>query len=143
MADGKAIKTRPVGATAVMGRTGFPAITSQTNGTLQVVTGLSEPGFNPLDLLYASLSACIAMSARIAAGKLGVLDRFEGVTVKVSGEKAADGPSRIGRFDIQFDIRGDFDEETRKAIAEAAESEICTVGNTIRSHPDFVTTHVE
>lgn len=143
MADGKAIKTRPVGATAVMGRTGFPAITSATNGTLQVVTGMSEAGFNPLDLLYASLSACLAMSARIAAGQLGVLDRFEGVTVSVTGQKAQDGPSRVARFDIQFDIKGDFDEATRMAIAEAAESEICTVGNTINSDPDFVTTHVE
>ena len=58
--------TRPTGATATLGRTGFPHVTSTTGGTLDIVTGPSQPGFNPLDLLYASLAACLAMSARMA-----------------------------------------------------------------------------
>ncbi len=133
-------KTRQTGATAVLGRTGFPHVTSATNGTIDIVTGASQAGFNPLDLMYASLSACLVMSARIAASRLGVLDALTEVTATVTGEKAADEPSRIARFDISFEIKGDFDQATRNAIAHAAEDEICTVSNTIRGNPQFSTT---
>ncbi|WP_307235090.1 OsmC family protein [Pararhizobium capsulatum] len=133
-------KTRATGATAVLGRTGFPHVTSATDGSLDIVTGATQPGFNPLDLLYSSLAACLVLSARIAASRFGVLDRLVEVTASVTGEKAADEPSRVARFNIHLDIRGDFDESMRHAIAEAAESEICTVSNTIRGNPEFVTT---
>ncbi|MCL6705440.1 OsmC family protein [Pseudomonas sp. R2.Fl] len=132
-------KTRPTGATAVLGRTGFPRITSATGGELAIVTGPSQPGFNPLDLLYASLSACLAMSARIVASEMGVMDRISSITAAVSGEKAAEGLSRVARFDIEFRIEGDIDEETRARIAERAENEVCTVSNTIRGNPAFST----
>ncbi|MDR6756498.1 putative OsmC-like protein [Mycoplana sp. BE70] len=134
------IKTRPTGATATLGRTGFPHVTSATGGTLDIVTGAAQPGFNPLDLLYASLSACLTMSARIAASQLGVLERLTEVSAVVTGEKAAEGLSRVQTFNIAFTIRGDIDAQTRAAIARAAEDEICTVSNTIRGNPDFATT---
>lgn len=134
------IKTRPTGATATLGRTGFPHVISATGGTLDIVTGASQPGFNPLDLLYASLSACLTMSARIAASQLGVLERLTEVSAVVTGEKAAEGLSRVQTFNIAFTIRGDIDAQTRAAIARAAEDEICTVSNTIRGNPDFATT---
>jgi len=133
------LKTRPVGASATMGRTGFPHITSATGGTIEIVTGVSQAGFNPLDLLYASLSACLAMSARIAASRLGVLDKLVEVTAEVTGEKAAVEPSRVEKFSIHFRIVGDFDDATRHAIARAAEDEICTVSNTIQGNPTFST----
>jgi uncharacterized OsmC-like protein len=133
------LKTRPLGASATLGRSGFPHITSATGGTLDIVTGASQAGFNPLDLLYASLSACLAMSARIAASRLGVLDRLVEVTADVTGEKAADEPSRVEKFIIHFRIAGDFDDATRHAIAKAAEEEICTVSNTIQGNPSFST----
>lgn len=138
MADA-GLKTRPVGASATLGRAGFPHIVSATGGTLDIVTGVSQQGFNPLDLLYASLSACLAMSARIAASRMGVLDRLVEVTADVTGEKAADEPSRVEKFSIKFRIVGDFDEATRQAIAKAAEDEICTVSNTIQGNPTFST----
>ena len=131
------IKTRPVGATATLGRMGAPSVTSATGGTLPVVTGASEPGFNPLDLLYASLSACLVLSARIATSRLGVLDRLTSVTAEVTGDKAHDGPSRVEKFHIRFDIQGDLDLATRQAIATAAEGEICTVSNTLQGAPAF------
>ncbi|OBZ97012.1 ABC transporter ATP-binding protein [Pararhizobium polonicum] len=139
MADVKT-KSRPTGATAILGRTGFPHVTSATGGEIQIVTGPSQPGFNPLDLLYASLSACLTMSARIAASQMGVLDRLSEITAEVTGEKATEGLSRIRNFNIVFTIRGDIDDDTRHAIARAAEDEICTVSNTIRGNPDLSTT---
>ncbi|MBP1857749.1 OsmC family protein [Rhizobium herbae] len=133
-------KSRPTGATAVLARTGFPHVTSATKGEIHIVTGPSQPGFNPIDLLYASLSACLTMSARIAASQMGVLDRVSEIIAEVTGEKAAEGLSRVQTFTIAFTIRGDIDDDTRRAIARAAEEEICTVSNTIRGNPDFSTT---
>ncbi|MFC3161809.1 OsmC family protein [Ciceribacter thiooxidans] len=133
-------KIRPTGAIATMGRTGFPHVVSETGGVIDVRTGAAEAGFNPLDLLYASLSACLAMSARIAASRLGMLHRLTSVTVRVTGSKAPDEPSRLARFDIEFEIAGDFDKATRDEIARLAEGEICTVSNTIKGQPEFTVT---
>ena len=140
MSTAPRIKVRPTGATAKMGRSGSPHVASATGGEIDIKTGASEAGFNPLDLLYASLSACLAISARMAASKLGVLDRLTDVIVLVTGEKAPDEPSRVARFDIDIQIVGDFDEATRNEIARLAETEICTVSNTINSQPDFAVT---
>ena len=140
MSTATRIKYRPTGATASMGRSGYPHVVSATGGEIGVKTGASEVGFNPLDLLYASLSACLAISARMAAGKLGVLDRLTDVTVRVTGEKAADEPSRVACFAIDIQIVGDFDESTRNEIARLAETEICTVSNTINAKPGFAVT---
>lgn len=131
------IKTRPTGAIAVLGRHGFPQVTSATGGEIQIVTGPSQAGFNPIDLLYASLSACLTMSARIAASQMGLLDRLTEIRADVSGEKSTEGLSRVVRFDVVLTIRGDIHEEARHAIAQAAEEEICTVSNTLRGGADF------
>ncbi len=133
------IRTRAVGAKAVLKPKELPVITSETGGKINVVTSVSEPGFNPLDLLYASLSACIVLSARIAASRLGVADKFLEVRAHVTGEKAHDEPSRVTRFNIAIEIDGDLDEPTRQQIVELAE-EICTVSNTLRGNAEFVTT---
>jgi uncharacterized OsmC-like protein len=138
MADLKA-RPRPTGAKAVLGRTGFPHVTSATKGEIHIVTSPSQPGFNPLDLLYSSLSACLVLSARIAASNLGVLDKITEITADVTGEKAAEGLSRVAKFNIVFSIKGDLDDATRQKIAHLAEDEICTVSNTIRGNPEFST----
>ena len=133
------MKSRSVGATSVLGRTGYPHVTTATGGEIGIVTCASQPGFNPLDLLYSSLSACLVLSARIAASQLGVLDRITEITADVTGEKATEGLSRVQKFNIAFSIKGDLDEEMRLKIAHAAEDQICTVSNTIRGNPEFST----
>lgn len=130
------IRTRQTGATATIARTDPPQVRSATDGVLAVATRPSESGFNPLDLLYASLSACLVLSARIAASELGVLDRFEGARATVRGEKAPDGPSRIERFLIDIAIDGDLDGAMKEAIVARAE-EICTVSNTLKADTTF------
>ena len=133
------IKTRPVGATATLGRTGFPQITSRTGGELSIVTGASQAGFNPLDLLYASLAGCLAISARLVASEMGVMDKVSAIAASVTGDKAKEGLSRVERFHIEITITGDIDDETRRKIAERAEHEVCTVSNTTRANPEFST----
>ncbi|MGV1869296.1 OsmC family protein [Agrobacterium rosae] len=130
------VKKRDTGATATLGRNGHPQIATPTGGQLAVVTAASEPGFNPLDLLYSSLAACLALSARIAASRLGVLDSFESVEARVAGEKSEGEPARITHFDMRLKITGDFDAETKQAIAHMAE-DICTISNTLRRDAAF------
>ncbi|PBC00672.1 OsmC family protein [Mesorhizobium sp. WSM3860] len=128
------IRTRATGASAVLPPGGLPAVTTPTGGTVDVVTSVSAPGFNPLDLLYASLAACMVLSARIAATRLGVADRLGEVRADVGGEKAKDEPSRVETFTIRLQIAGDLDAATKQRIVEDAET-ICTVSNTLRGAP--------
>lgn len=128
------IKKRPIGALARLERNGHPAVTSRTGGEIGVVTGASEEGYNPLDLMFASLSACLVLSARIAASKIGLLSRFDGASADVTGEKSAEEPFRIERFVVRITIDGDLSESERHQIVEMAE-DICTVSNTLKSTP--------
>jgi uncharacterized OsmC-like protein len=130
------VKTRQTGAIANLGRNGHPQIETPTGGALSVVTAASDPGFNPLDLLYSSLAACLVLSARIAASHMGVLDRFKSVEARVTGEKSDGQPARITHFHMSLKISGDFDDETKQAIAHEAEA-ICTVSNTLRGQAAF------
>ncbi|RVC57018.1 OsmC family peroxiredoxin, partial [Mesorhizobium sp. M2A.F.Ca.ET.046.02.1.1] len=124
MADFK-IRTRNAGALAVMPLGGLPTITTPTGGMVDVVTQVSAPGFSPLDLLYASLAACMVLSARIAATRLGVADRLGEVRADVTGEKAKEEPSRVETFTVRLEITGDLDAATKKRILADAE-DICT-----------------
>lgn len=130
------VRTRETGATAVMAPGQTPVITTPTGGTVDIVIGVSQPGFNPLDLLYSSVAACMALSLRIAATKMGVSEKLANVTVEVKGKKAEDGLSRVAHFDSVFHIEGDLDEATKHELIEMAET-ICTVSNTLRGEPVF------
>lgn len=132
------VRTRETGAIAVMPHGQTPTVTTPTGGTVDVVIGVSQPGFNPLDLLYASVAACMALSARIAAGKMGVGDKLVNVRVEVKGKKAEDAVSRVVQFETVFHIEGDLDEKTKHDLIEMAET-LCTVSNTLRGDPVFDT----
>lgn len=128
------VRTRETGAVAEMPEGQLPVITTPTGGKVELVTSVSQPGFNPLDLIYASVAACMALSARIAAGKLGLREKLADVRVEVKGDKTHESPSSIERFHIAFHFDGDLSAEEKRHIAELAE-EICTVSNTLRSNP--------
>ena len=42
------IRTRVTGASAILQPGGLPVVTTPTGGTVDVVTSVSAPGFNPL-----------------------------------------------------------------------------------------------
>lgn len=128
------LKTRPVGATATLGKTGYPHLVSDTGGTLDIATGASQPGFNPIDLLHAALAACLTMSARIAVRELGLADSLSEVVARVTGDKANDGPSRIARFHVNMHFKGNLTPQQQSAAVHRAE-EICTVSNSLASRP--------
>ena len=132
------VKPRQTGATAVIAPTGQPVVTSATGGEITLNRAATDPAFSPLDLLYAAIAGCLAVGIRDAARRTGVLDRLRSARVEVKGDKATDGPQRVVRLKIKFEIDGDFDEATRAALIAEAE-ETCTVSNTIRATPEFVT----
>lgn len=136
---GLALRTRETGATATLQGQEKPVIRSLTGGELTLENTVSGEGFNAIDLLYASLSACLVMSARIAARKLGLIERISSYEVQVSGEKTAQEPYRITRFDVVFRIAGDLSDTERHELAEAAEA-MCTVSNTLKVNADVAMT---
>jgi uncharacterized OsmC-like protein len=126
------IRQRAIGANAVIGGTGHPSVTSRTGGVMEIVTGASAEGFNPLDLMCASLASCLALSGRISASRLGFLDRLAEIRVDVSLEKTHEEPFRITHFLCEFVVEGAFDAAEKREIAHMAEA-ICTVSNTLKS----------
>lgn len=128
------IRTRKAGATTRIERGGHAEVTSATGGRIAIASRASEAGFSPLDLLHAALSACLAVSARVAAGELGFIDRFAGATVSVAGEKAGEGQDRIATFRLTMVIEGTLDAHEKAAIVTRAE-ELCTVSNTVKGAP--------
>lgn len=128
------IKVRPIGASARVSRKGHPQVISRTGGEIDVMTGASDEGFNPLDLMFASLSACLVLSARIAASRIGVFERFEGATADVTGKKSEGEPARLTDFFVEIRIDGDLTDDERHQITVMAE-DICTVSNTLRTPP--------
>jgi uncharacterized OsmC-like protein len=130
------MKTRTTGATATMAARGHASLRTETGGTLDVVTSVSDPGFNPLDLLYSSLAACLVLSVKGAVSRLQLMERFEGVSAHVTGEKAHEGPSRVETMTCIIRIGGDFSDEERQDIVLLAK-ELCTVSNTLTYLPSI------
>lgn len=128
------IRKRPGGAVTVVGKRGAASVTSATGAVLELSNAVSAPGFNPVDLLYASLSACLVLSTRIAASELGLFERFESVRVSVSGQKAEGEFSRVATMSVRLEIVGDLSDAEKAGIAERAER-ICTVSNTLHDSP--------
>lgn len=128
---------RKSGASATLPQGGQTSVISATGAELVVSQHVTRPGFSPLDLLYAALASCIVISARQAAQKMGVLDQLGDVRADVTGDKASEGPNRVERFHVHIEIDGPLDAATKRRIAEAAEFELCTVGNTLRGSPAF------
>ncbi len=128
------IRKRPSGAVTTVSRRGAASTASATGAVLELSNAASTPGFNPVDLLYASLSACLALSTRIAASELGLFERFESVRVSVSGEMTASEFSRVETISVRLEIAGMLSDVEKADIAERAER-ICTVSNTLRESP--------
>ena len=121
--------TRPttVAATLPTAEQGFVLAKSGTGA--QLANLAADAGFTPLEFLDAALSGCLVLSVRIAARRLGWLDRLGTVHVEVTHEKAHDLPSRVAAFACSYQIGGDFSPAEREQLI-ADSHQICTVGNT-------------
>lgn len=128
------IKSRSIGAKTAIERLGQPIVSSFTGGTVDLVTSATSEGFNPLDLLFASLSSCLALSFRIAVSESGLIERFRSAHVEVTGKKSDGDVKHIESFAALIRVDGDFSPEELEMLLHRAE-DICTVSNTLkRSH---------
>src|SRR5262245_31269783 len=100
------VKPRQTGATAVIAPTGQPVVTSATGRTITLNRAASDPAFSPLDLMYAAIAGCLAVGIRDAARRTAVIDRLRSGRVIVAGDKAQEGPQRVTRLRIKFEIDG-------------------------------------
>lgn len=128
------VKYRETGATATLAERGKATLTTPTGGALDVVTAVAEPGFNPVDLLCASLASCLVLSIKGAVVKLHMLEMFKGTEVSVVAIKAHDGPARVERLEAAVRIGGDFT-ETQRAEILALAKDLCTISNTLTQLP--------
>ncbi|MGV8830600.1 MAG: OsmC family protein [Devosia sp.] len=123
------IVARPTTVSASLPASGQGAVSAHSGAGTKLANLASDEGFTPLEFLDAALSGCLVLSVRIAARKLGWLDRLGNVNVEVTHKKAQDQPSRIAAFDCAFQIDGDFSAAERETLIADAH-DICTVGNT-------------
>ena len=131
------IRTRATGALATIGADGAAVVTARSGATTRLAYSPSMDGFNPLELLDASLAGCLALSVRIAARNLGLSDRLGNVAVEVIGAKAAEPPSRIARQTCRYAIEGDFNDAERRSLIEEAHK-VCTIGNSYHAAIDII-----
>jgi len=99
--------------------------------------GGTDTGPTPYDFLLAGLGACKTMTMRLYADRKGFpLDRAR-VTLKHSKIHAEDcaecetKSGRIDRIDVEIEVLGDMDAETRQKIADIAAK--CPVHRTLLS----------
>ncbi|SDL44899.1 OsmC family protein [Aliiruegeria lutimaris] len=82
----------------------------------------------PVDLLLASVGACIAKSLEIVSAQRGqTLSPF---SVEVTGKKATDLPNRLGSVDIRVVGKLTDDADLSVELLRQAKS-ICTISNTL------------
>ncbi|MDV7143869.1 OsmC family protein [Tropicimonas sp. TH_r6] len=86
------------------------------------------PHGTPVDLLLASLGACIAKSLEIVAEQRN--QRLSPFSVEVAGKKATDLPNRLGSVDIRVVGRLTDDADISTELLRHAKS-ICTISNTL------------
>lgn len=130
------IKSRKIGANTLIHRHGKPEVRSRVGGSVALVTSADAEGFNPLDLLCASLASCLALSFRIAASEAKMMDKFRSAKVEVTATKSEGEFKRIDVMEVGLLIDGDFTQQEREALAHRAEA-ICTVSNTLKASADI------
>lgn len=123
------IVIRPTSVGATLDHAGHGSVQAKSGAVAKLANLASDEGFTPLEFMDAALAGCLVLSVRIAARKLGWLERLVKVDVEVSHEKAAEPPSRVAAFSSSFVIDGDFSPAERQQLIADAHA-LCTVGNT-------------
>ena len=86
--------------------------------------------FSPTDLVASSLGSCMLTIIAIAARthNLNIL----GMDSNISKVMSTTSPRKIDRIDVAIDIRGEFDEKSKKIIKRSAKN--CPVHHSLNSH---------
>jgi uncharacterized OsmC-like protein len=91
----------------------------------------SAPGFNPLELLSASLGICTAINLRKELGALADGGNALPFEVVVGCVKAQDLPPRVERLNLRVRLPEEVPEAAAAGVVQRAEA-ACTIANTLR-----------
>ena len=92
--------------------------------------GGADEGMNPVELLAASLGACISIMAQTYCDSHGYTDGEVSASLTL---EIADDPKRVGTIVIDLELPDDFPEDRRSAIKRVAE--LCPVHETLKQMP--------
>jgi len=99
--------------------------------------GGTDAGPDPYEYLLASLGACKAMTLRMYADHKGIPLTRVGVTLRHNKMHARDCETcetekgMLDRIDVEIEVEGEFDENTRRRLLEIADR--CPVHRTLTS----------
>jgi uncharacterized OsmC-like protein len=98
----------------------------------------SAHGFNPLELLSASLGICTAINLRKELGAVGAGRGGAPFEVAVECVKAEDAPSRVERMEVFVQLPAGVAGAAAEDMVHRAEA-ACTIANTLLASPRIAT----
>jgi uncharacterized OsmC-like protein len=138
MSDPRPVKT-PSRIRVRVDAGGITAINDR-GGEIRYAVSPSAPGFNPLELLSASLGICTAINLRKELGAVAGEGNAGPFEVVVDCVKAQDPPSRVERLELVVRLPEGIAGTAAIDVVERAEA-ACTIASTLRASTGVTTQH--
>ncbi len=106
----------------------FEAITQE--GYTFTIDGKREEGVGAMDLMLFSVAGCTAVDVVIILKKQR--QPVEGVTVKVSGERATEHPKVYTKVHIEYLVKGNLDPKKVERAIQLSEEKFCSASAMVR-----------
>jgi uncharacterized OsmC-like protein len=107
-------------------------------GEIRFAVSPSAPGFNPLELLSASLGICTAINLRKELGALAEGGSSSPFEVAVDCVKAIDGPSHVESLNVVVRLPEGVAGRAAGGVVQRAEA-ACTIANTLLASTKITT----
>lgn len=109
-------------------------LSTESGNRIRAGSTSTGEALSPSDLILGSLSACVAISMRMAARQLG-LEPGE-IQVSAVAIKATDLPNRFGRFEVVVDPGVTMQADQQDELLRRTKA-LCTVSNTLGAEIDL------
>lgn len=113
--------------------------TNDRGDEIRYAVSPSAPGFNPLELLSASLGICTAINLRKELGAAAGAGSARPFEVAVECIKAQELPSRVERMDVSVHLPEGITGAAAEDLVHRAEA-ACTIANTLLASAGIRTT---
>lgn len=123
---------RSEAVSVVWKREGLLFSATTPNGTVDLASGLDEPGsgVGPVETLAIALASCTGMDVVSILKKMR--QPVEDLRVEVSGEQAEEHPRRFLSIEVVYYLKGDLDEAKVKRAIGLSANRYCPVQATLR-----------
>ncbi len=115
----------------------FEAISQE--GYAFTIDGKREEGVGAMDLLLFSVAGCTAVDVVIILKKQR--QPVEGVTVKVSGERATEHPKVFTKIHIHYTVKGDLDPKKVERAIQLSEEKFCSASAMLRKTAEITNSY--